>query len=396
MTTWLFLEPLDVLYLRGNRLFGEAAGDFGAALMPPWPSLAAGAIRSRMLVDGGVDPAAFAGGEAPPGALGEVLGTPAAPGSFRLTQLTLGFRSAVGVEPCFPLPDDVVVTRPDLDGASYLQPTAPHGALRTSACLPALPLLRADAPAKPVRGLWLNGAGLRAYLEGAPLGREHLLGSADLWQLDPRLGIALDPARGRVAEGKLYTTETVALRQAGAHSETGREGCGTGFLVGVADAGGLSPTDGLLRLGGDGRGAAVTVCEPAWPAPDWERIERERRFRLVLSTPGLFEGGWRPAGLGAECRWSDPDGCTAQLTAAVVGRGETVSGWDLARRQPKNALRAAPTGSVYWFEGLEGGTTGLRKLAEEGFWAVSGYPDRMRRAEGFNNVLVAAWPAARD
>ena len=37
----LFLEPHDVLYLRGNKLFGDA-GAHGEALMPPWPSMAAG------------------------------------------------------------------------------------------------------------------------------------------------------------------------------------------------------------------------------------------------------------------------------------------------------------------------------------------------------------------
>ena len=41
----VFLEALDVLYLRGNQHFGSP-GAHGAALMPPWPSLAAGALRS--------------------------------------------------------------------------------------------------------------------------------------------------------------------------------------------------------------------------------------------------------------------------------------------------------------------------------------------------------------
>ena len=35
-------------------------------------------------------------------------------------------------------------------------------------------------------------------------------------------------------------------------------------------------------------------------------------------------------------------------------RLETVSGWDVARRQPKPALRAAPAGSVYWLDDFQG------------------------------------------
>ena len=49
-----FLEPLDVLFLRGNKLFGDP-GSFGESLIPPWPSVVAGALRSRMLADDRVD-----------------------------------------------------------------------------------------------------------------------------------------------------------------------------------------------------------------------------------------------------------------------------------------------------------------------------------------------------
>ena len=56
-----FIEPLDVLFLRGNKLFGDP-GSYGEALIPPWPSAAAGALRSRLLADAGVDLAAFARG----------------------------------------------------------------------------------------------------------------------------------------------------------------------------------------------------------------------------------------------------------------------------------------------------------------------------------------------
>ncbi|MBO7410610.1 MAG: hypothetical protein J6T92_01675, partial [Ottowia sp.] len=76
---WLFLEPLDALLLRGNQLFGDA-GSYGQSLMPPWPSVAAGAIRSRILVDAGIPLGEFATGQRPHPA----LGTPEKPGTFTL------------------------------------------------------------------------------------------------------------------------------------------------------------------------------------------------------------------------------------------------------------------------------------------------------------------------
>lgn len=79
---FLRIEPLDVLLLRGNQSFGDP-GSYGDAVMPPWPSVAAGAIRSRMLADAGADLAAFARSEQPHPA----LGTPARPGPFTLRAL---------------------------------------------------------------------------------------------------------------------------------------------------------------------------------------------------------------------------------------------------------------------------------------------------------------------
>ena len=73
-----------------------------------------------------------------------------------------------------------------------------------------------------------------------------------------------------------------------------------------------------------------------------------------------------------------------------MNRAAVVSGWDLAQWQPKAAQRIAPVGSVYWFEDFQGKAETLGKLAAEGFWAMSNYPDSSRRAEGFNNLFIAA------
>jgi hypothetical protein len=47
MSSYISFEPLDVLMLRGNRLFG--GGVHGESHMPPWPSLFSGALASRAL-----------------------------------------------------------------------------------------------------------------------------------------------------------------------------------------------------------------------------------------------------------------------------------------------------------------------------------------------------------
>ncbi|MCG5547076.1 type III-B CRISPR module-associated Cmr3 family protein, partial [Halorhodospira sp. M38] len=112
-------------------------------------------------------------------------------------------------------------------------------------------------------------------------------------------------------------------------------------------------------------------------------------LRVVLTTPGLFPGGWKLPGLDADGLWHYPGG-RARLVAAAVPRGQVVSGWDLAQQRPKPAQRAAPAGAVYWLEGLEGGLDPLRKLAESGLWGLTPEnEDPARRAEGFNRFAIA-------
>lgn len=385
MTTDLFLRPLDVLYLRGNRLF-QGAGAHGEALMPPWPSLAAGAIRSRMLADQNVDFESFAGGQpVKDPRLHAALGTPAKPGAFRITAFILArhnqqTKENEHIDPCTPLPADVIVTDgKQLKDATYLVPR--NLPLKTSGVLSKSPVLRTTDLGKPVSGLWLNGDGWQTYLDGERITGNHLLRNSELWGLDPRLGIALSTGR-TVESGDLYTAETVALRS------------GTGFLVRIEGADGLLPDAGLLRFGGDGRGSTVKTVNVEWPQPDWTRIEQERRFRIMLTTPGIFPQGWKLPGCTPDGWWSSPEGTRAELVAATVSRPTVVSGWDLAKKQPKTACRAVPAGSVYWFENLEGETVGLRRFADEGLWAcmAGNNIDLSRRAEGFNNVQVAAWP----
>lgn len=346
MTT-LFLEPLDVLYLRGNKLFG-GAGDHGEALMPPWPSMAAGALRSRLMAEG------------------ETVESLA---DFRLTGFSLARQSDAGeAEILWPLPADVIVTEDNqtkpakLSDPTYLRPTAPPAGLASSHALPLLPALCADKPGKPVGGLWLNGQGIAAWLAGKTITRAHLVRASELWQIDARLGIALDSTKRSAADGKIYTTETVAMKP-----KVGFITHSTGHQRQLADG-------DLVRLGGDGRAAKVSAVSATSPVTDWARIEREGRFRLILTTPGIFPAGWHP------------DDVPATLVAASVSRAETISGWDLATGKPKPAQRIAPTGSVYWFDKLAN-LAALQSLADNGLSSN----DPSRRAEGFNHCRIAPW-----
>ncbi|PZP50211.1 MAG: hypothetical protein DI596_15235, partial [Azospira oryzae] len=370
--TGLFLEPLDVLFLRGNKLFGDP-GSYGEALIPPWPSAAAGALRSRLLVDAGHDLAAFAGSEnAHP-----ELGTPQKPGSFTVTAFHLARRDRGGrVEILVAPPADLVIVEPD-DGKAdrgrkpvvrRLHPSRLAAGLASSYTLPLTPVLAEPTRSKPAGGYWLTQAGWAKYLKGETPAADDLVDSSALWSLDHRVGVGLEATTRRAADGRLFTVQAVAPieRHHPISKDEERRPVQAGYDVGfwVEVKGATPPTSGMVRLGGDGRAAAIQAVDFAPPYPDYEMLARNQRCRLVLTTPGLFpstrsEGetpraraGWLPTGARPEEKREDGAirfelaGVAGWIVAAAVPRAEVVSGWDLANWQPKPALRAAPAGSV--------------------------------------------------
>ena len=373
MTAYRFLQPLDVLFLRGNKLFGDP-GSFGESLVPPWPSAAAGAVRSWMLAADGVAPAAFARGEVQHPS----LGTPAAPGDFRMTAFHVARQSESGaLELLLEPPADLILSRDD-NAALRLCALAPQPlpvALAASAPLPWLPILGEAQRRKPVAGYWLTQKAFADYLQGRLPAAQDLVSSGELWKVDARIGIGLDPLQRRADDGKLFSTQAVAFRPE------------IGFLVGIDNA--QPPAAGTLRLGGDGRAAAVRTIAFDPPTPDLSEIAAAGRCRLVLTSPAIFADGWCLPGVGADGRFSLGD-VRGRLISAAVPRAQIVSGWDLASSKPKPAQRAAPSGSVYWLDQLEATPDALGKLAADGLWADScEYPQR--RAEGFNRFTFAVW-----
>ena len=395
MTTSLFIEPLDVLFLRGNKLFGDP-GSYGESLIPPWPSVASGALRSALLAHRGHDLARYGCG----GIADDLeLGTPRSPGTFTLTSFHLARRFDDGrFERLYPLPADLSVNKANSGELEVrrivpfpARPTRPS--LLSSSATPSLAVLPEPRRGKPQAGLWLTQPQWEAHLRGGEITSSELVRTRDLWQIDERVGVGLDPDRRRAADGQLFTTQAVALRKVEHGTARGsdeKRPFTVGFLAEVS--GGKVPDKLMLRLGGDGRAALATLAEADAPPIDYDALEKAERCRLILTSPGLFAGGWKPTnvtGEGQELRF-ELSGVRGRLACAAVPRAEVISGFDIAARQPKPAQRAAPTGSVYWLDELDATSDALRKLAGRGLWSDPAEND-LRRAEGFNRFTFAVY-----
>ena len=245
------------------------------------------------------------------------------------------------------------------------------------------PVLAEANRRKAESGLWLSQAGWQKYLRGQlPDPKNDIVKSSQLWAIDSRVGIGMNADTRSADDGKLFTTQAVAL------------GSGVGFVASVRGA--SLPQQGIVRLGGDGRAASSQAVSLQAASIDMQAIVDQARCRIVLTTPGIFSQGWLPNGFKLQTDGSylfDLQGVRARLVCAAVPRAETISGWDLAQWTPKAAMRAAPSGSVYWLEDLQATAESISKLAESGLWGQS-CEDSQRRAEGFNRFAIAAFDCA--
>lgn len=351
MSQTFFLDPLDVLLFRDGRprVTGDSHVMKGA--FPPPPSALYGAFRSALLARAG---ARFspADAEAPfrglPDDVARAVGDPRAPGTLTLERVHLARRDGA-TTPLFPAPLDLVRPKDEARKAERLRLVpVDDGNVRTSlpAGLRPLGVPGETAFVEPLRG-WLDADAFTAYLRGDVAGlRLHAEAEeAAPYATEPRTSVMLNDTRGTAADGMLYTTDFTRLRP------------GYGLAVRVAGAPGLGER-GLLRLGAEQRPVAYEATSLLEPDYEAVRPALEGRFRLVLASPAPFASGWRPDFVEDDLTGTF-SGCRVRLVGAAVGRYEHVGGWDLVARRPKPAQRAAPAGSVYFFERLDGDPAAL-------------------------------------
>lgn len=389
---YYFVMPVDTLTNRGNKLFG-AAGSLGENQFPPRPSVLSGAFRSFLLNQSGESPNDLkVGTRLSDENYHKVLGTFHEPGDFALTSLLPACRKQNQINPFLPLPADLMVTDGENEGKNKkvvqaLQPQKLPDCIQTSYenALPMLPVLKQENPAKPLSGWLLNQQGIQSYLQGEQIEAQMVVPAADYWRSEIRVGIGLDAQSRSNAESKLFSLQLCVPKQL-EHHETE-----TGLVVGLRGTGNLLPEEGVLRLGGDGH-AAVFNHINNFELSTFNNDPSLNGIRLVLTTPGIFKNGWLPdriEKIDQTYRLKLP-GFTARLACAAVSRSEVISGWDLANWQPKNAQRAVPSGSVYWFDEIEGDITQLKALSEDGLWPEK-YRDQQRNAEGYNQFWLTKW-----
>lgn len=209
-------------------------------------------------------------------------------------------------------------------------------------------------------------------------------GFLDSLPKDERTHVQIEADRGAAAEHMLYSTVSLAFPE------------GVAMSLRVSGANHIEKLDALHPVGGERRlvrwqtdGAVLWGC----PAALAGALVGATRIRMMLATPALFGGGWKPGWLDDNLEGTPPGaGVKLRLAGVSMDRWRAVSGFGLedGTLGPKPVRRMAPAGSVYFFEYISGDRTTLAA----GGWLtpVSDLAaDGQDRRDGFGLALWGVW-----
>ncbi|MGB9887669.1 MAG: type III-B CRISPR module-associated Cmr3 family protein [Moorellales bacterium] len=190
-------------------------------------------------------------------------------------------------------------------------------------------------------GRFLTGEGLAAVLAGGVPAPDQLLPAGRFWVEEPRVGLERSRSTRTAQEGRLY--QAVHVRPC--------RGVAVRVYVGGLPAKRIQLPK-WVRLGGEGRAAAVTVeavSEEAVVAtlPPCPGLEADSdgtvRFTVTLLTPGCYAD---PA---AVIRQGPPE-IPGRCVSACIGKLRQIGGWSLEWGRPRALEPYLPAGSTWFFE----------------------------------------------
>lgn len=297
------------------------------------------------------------------------------------------------VDAFFPRPADAVYLK-DMQGrpAVYRLAPEPLPDYARHCDLPdgLMPVCVEKAPkAKPVIGdPWWSLKNMLRWLHGGkPTDPPNSLG----WRgpaRDYRMHVALDPRSLSAVDSKLFQTQGLDFGPVADDTQRGWTGERYALLAHLPEN---EVQEGFRRIGGEGRLAHILRNDAAWPGIDAdlsEKLRGSRFIRLVLVTPALFANGWLPAWLNDDLRGTPPgfEGrIELRLSALANPRWEPVSGWNIAACRPQSVRRMAPSGTVYWFEVIQGGEQ------IDALWLHPISDGEQNRKDGFGLAIPGVW-----
>jgi CRISPR-associated protein Cmr3 len=388
MTSWI-IEPREAVIVRDGRPFSHQPGIMAATLPFPFPSTTAGAARSRAGSKNGVFQVEQ----------GDLL-------ALKKLQIRGPLLAELNTDERWqllvPAPGDaLLLEQGELLHCRRLTPVKPPEnaqmmPFKNTNVYPLWPIGQTPPydPAKPAKRPpafwhwdvfveWLLRPEQR--LDGGLFSSEEL-GIQALPQ-EERVHVALERGMMVASEGALFETRGLEFTHQPDTEAKLQNARHLALWLDVEQHKDYQIQPGLDSLGGERRLVSWQASDlgiPEYPEELCKQIEQDRFCRLILLTPAYFQQGYLPD----VTQWA-ANGVTPELHAALVGRPQVVSGWDIEKNCPKPTQRLAPAGSVFFLK-LTGEPENIRAWVAH-TWMKCLNEDKQRSNDGFGLAVLGTW-----
>ncbi len=349
------IDAIDTLFFKDGKPFTMGEEVWASSMFPPPPSVIYGALRSHYF---GLHPETIskANSEEDPtkGLVLNFFGILVDGELMVPTPLDLLFRKDVK-----PGEDNLIKTElVKFDGVSNY---AYKSHLRSEQ----------NEKVDSVSGSYINLHSLNDYLSK----KEGILNALPLSQFisdEPKTGIGRSNSTRSAEDGKLFRT---GMKRPSVMKDSGE--IKLSFIV---DFSGLDlPTDGIIKLGGEGKAAtysAFTGYELPEPVSSLSTSSNEELLlKLYFASHAIFDSGSVIPG-----EFIDSLGKKVEVVASATGRAVNIGGFDLKHNKPKQMKKAVPAGSVYFLKitepvrekikALHGTNLSTPEFAKQGYGTV--------------------------
>jgi CRISPR-associated protein Cmr3 len=241
---------------------------------------------------------------------------------------------------------------------------------------------------KNVDQAWITAGGWKKLLMQDLPDQSEIKYLSDLLDKEPRLGIARSNATRTVLDGKLYQTQHIRLKeQVGIELDV--HGLQQPLAAVVPEING--PV--LLRLGGEGRMAELTVKQQHEPLPSLDSSILNKPAKKIIihfMTHADFDRKWFPETIsqdeGRTVWQGEIKGIKLTIVAAVIGKVHREGGWDMQKHRPRAVKSFIPAGSA-WFCQVDDETVTWQMLIDK----LHGHCIGLDAAYGRGQMLIGRW-----
>lgn len=351
---WLF-EAIDTLFFRDGTPFtaDEAVSRTVQSVFPPYMTTLQGAIRAALAKGQGWSPNIR-------NSWPEELGGPLSLGQLELKGPYLLYENQF----IYPMPAVILGAK---DKNTRLVPgSEPAETDLGEVYLPVVCGL--DNGVKELEGHWLTSEGMDCVLRGGIPGIESVVAPEAIWRREGRIGIERNPQTRSTVRGKFYSI---------AHVRPSKE-VKLGVLVAGVPEGWDKNVPKHIPLGGEGRVAAIEICEPGKILPEIPELPCEAgrlKFTVFLITPAkasdvqnLIVQGPLP---GLKCK------------SACVPKLKQLGGWDIKNGCPRPLAPVIPAGATWFYEVEEKHLDTVRQFHGSCVGTDSNF--------GFGQIIIGRW-----